>query len=267
MKIIVPVKQVPATDSVVMDEATGTMVRDGVVSIVNPADLHAIELALQLREKFGGSVTAISMGPAAAKVALREAISMGCDDAVLLSDRAFAGADTYATAHVLQGAVEKIGDADLVICGERATDGETGQVGPGLAGMLNGPAVTFVGTINWDASSAEQLKLHRRVEAGQQVLNVATPAVLTVVREISPPRLPTLAGKRRARDTEVAPWQVSDLDVDVERLGLKGSPTRVVKIHHPKVSRECKLLQAGDPTSRDAAINELMDFLRERELI
>jgi electron transfer flavoprotein beta subunit len=267
MKIIVPVKQVPATDSVVMDEETGTMVRDGVVSIVNPADLHAVELALQLREKFGGTVTAISMGPAAAKTALKEVISMGCDDAVLLSDRSFAGADTYATAHVLQGAIKKFGDADLVICGERAIDGETGQVGPGVAAMLDWPVATFVGTFDWDASTPEQLKLHRRVEAGQQVLNVPTPAVLTVVREISPPRLPTLAGKRRARDVEIPVWQVSDLDVDVSRLGLKGSPTRVVKIHHPKVTRECKLLHAGDPTSRDAAISELMSFLRERELI
>ena len=142
MRIIVPIKQVPETNAVRMDEESGTMIRDGVEAIVNPLDLYAIELAIQLREAHGGEITGISMGPPKAVVALREAMSMGLDDGVLLSDKRFAGADTWATSYVLAAGIRKLGDFDLIVCGERATDGDTGQVGPGIAAWLDLPAAT-----------------------------------------------------------------------------------------------------------------------------
>jgi electron transfer flavoprotein beta subunit len=266
MNIVVPIKQVPATDNVRLDEETGTMVRQGIESIVNPADLHAVELALTLREQFGGQVTAISMGPPAASKALREVLAMGCDEAVLLCDGKFAGSDTWATSLVLHKGIAKL-TPDWVICGERAIDGETGQVGPGIAAFQNWPIVTFVGTLDAQASSAGKLRLARRVEGGQQMLRVAAPAVLTVVREIAIPRLPTLTGKRAAREAQITTWTSDDLDVAVEDVGLKGSPTRVVKIHRPKLSRQCERLTATDHAAVDQAVAATIDLLRQREVL
>ncbi len=265
MKIVVPIKQVPETDNVKMDEETGTMVREGVESIINPLDLYAIELALVLREKHGGEVIALTMGPKQAIKALREAMAMGCDSAVLLSDRAFAGADTWATSYVLQAAVRQLGEVDLVICGERATDGETGQVGPAMAAMLGLPTATYVSKVE-DLTDG-QMRLQRMVEGGWQVLNLKLPALLTVVREVADPRLPTLRGKQRAKAADIPTWQVSDLDVEAENLGLKGSPTRVVKIHRPKVARDCRKLIANDTDSIASAADEVVALLNERELI
>ena len=147
MHIVVPIKQVPETNAVKMDEKTGTMIREGVEAIVNPLDLYAIETAVRLREQYEGDVVAISMGPPKAEAALREAVAMGCDSAVLLSDKAFAGSDTWATSYVLAAAIRKLNNYDLVICGERATDGDTGQVGPGIASSLDLPVATYVGKI------------------------------------------------------------------------------------------------------------------------
>ena len=146
MRIIVPIKQVPETNAVKMDEKTGTMMRDGVEAIINPLDLYAIESAIQLREEHGGEVIAISMGPPKAETALREAIAMGCDSGVLISDKAFSGADTWATAYVLSEAIKKTGGFDIIICGERATDGDTGQVGPGIGQHRLSPQVNHAGT-------------------------------------------------------------------------------------------------------------------------
>ncbi len=266
MNIVVPIKQVPATDNVRMDEETGTMVRQGVETIVNPADLHAVELALMLREQFGGQVTAISMGPPTASKALREVLAMGCDGAVLLCDGAFAGSDTWATSLVLHKAIAKLAP-DWVICGERAIDGETGQVGPGIAAFQNWPIVTFVGTLNAAASRADELHLARRVEGGQQMLRVAAPAVLTVVREIAIPRLPTLRGKRAAREAQITTWASDDLGITAEEVGLKGSPTRVVKIHRPKLSRQCTRLTATDHAAVDHAVAAAIELLQEREVL
>ncbi len=266
MNIVVPIKQVPATDNVRMDEETGTMVRQGVESIVNPADLHAVELALMLREQFGGQVVAISMGPPAAEKALREVISMGCDQGVLLCDSTFAGSDTWATSLVLHKGIARL-SPDWVICGERAIDGETGQVGPGIAAFQNWPVVTFVGTFDADGSSESELRLARRVEGGRQMLRVSAPAVLTVVREVAIPRLPTLAGKRAARDASITRWTSDDLDIASDEVGLKGSPTRVVKIHRPKLSRQCKRLTATDPAGVARAVEATVELLQTREVL
>ncbi len=262
MRVIVSIKQVPETKSVKMDETTGTVIREGVESIVNPLDLYAIEAALQLKEKYQAHVTVISMGPPKAQVALREALAMGADDAVLVSDKAFAGSDTWATSYILSAAVRKIGDIDLVICGERATDGDTGQVGPGIAAWLDMPVLTYVSRIS-SVENGNFCKAERLIEDGYEHLQVALPAVLTVVKEVSEPRLPTLRGKQRAKKTEIPVWSLTDLDVNTDKIGLKGSPTKVVKIAKPKVARECEKLKAADEQSIEKAVDRLCGVLQE----
>jgi len=265
MRIIVPIKQVPETNAVRMDEETGTMIRDAVEAIVNPLDLYAIETALRLREAHGGEIVAISMGPPNAIKALREAIAMGCDQAALISDKAFAGSDTWATSYVLAAAIRKLGRFDLILCGERATDGDTGQVGPGIASFLDLPAATYVGAI--EQIDREQCRLRRLVEEGYETLELGLPAVLTVVKEIADPRLPTLRGKLRAKEIKVPTWGPDDLDVEDGHLGLSGSPTRVVKIFRPKLARECEKVIAMDEQAVAQANDKLLGFLRERSLL
>jgi electron transfer flavoprotein beta subunit len=273
MRIIVPIKQVPETNAVKMDEATGTMIREGVEAIINPLDLYAIEIAIRLRERQGGSdaggkgseVVAISMGPPKAIAALREAIAMGCDSAVLISDKAFAGSDTWATSYVLAAAIRRIGGFDLVICGERATDGDTGQVGPGIASFLDLPVATYVGKV--DEVAEKTCRVHRLVEDGHEVLEMDLPAVLTVVKEVADPRLPTLRGKQKARKMDIPTWGPADLGVAAEKIGLNGSPTRVVKIFRPKVARECEKVVAADESGVATAVEKLVGFLQKRDLL
>lgn len=273
MRIIVPIKQVPETNAVKMDEATGTMIRDGVEAIINPLDLYAIEIAIQLREQHAlrdpkgkaGEVIAISMGPPKAISALKEAISMGCDSAVLLSDKAFAGSDTWATSYVLASAIKRIGECDLIICGERATDGDTGQVGPGIASFMDLPVISYVSKV--DEVAGETCRVHRLVEDGYEVLEMALPGVLTVVKEVADPRLPTLRGKQKARKAEIPVWSAKDMNTEPEKLGLNGSPTRVVKIFRPSVARKCEKLAAVDDAAVQAAVDKVIQFLQSRELI
>jgi len=265
MRIIVPIKQVPETNAVKMDEETGTMVREGVEAIVNPLDLYAIEIAIRLREQHGGEVATLTMGPPKAVGALREAIAMGCDTAVLVSDKAFAGSDTWATSYVLAAAIRTMGPYDLIICGERATDGDTGQVGPGIAAWLDLPVASYVGKV--DEVDEDNCRVHRLVEEGYEVLDVDLPAVLTVVKEVADPRLPTLRGKQKARRTDIPTLGPDNLDVEAESLGLKGSPTRVVRIFRPKVTRQCEKVVATDEQAVEQAADRLVAFLRQRELI
>ncbi|ABR49868.1 Electron transfer flavoprotein, alpha/beta-subunit-like protein [Alkaliphilus metalliredigens QYMF] len=265
MNIIIPIKQVPETSNVVMDKETGTMIRDGVESVINPLDLYAIESGIQLKEKYGGKVTVFTMGPPSATKALKEAISMGCDDGILISDRKFAGSDTWATSYVLSEAVKKIGEYDLIIAGERATDGDTGQVGPGIAAWLGLPLASYVSGIN--EVDEKSITVERLVEEGYQILKLPLPALLTVVKEVSDPRLPTLRGKKKARATDIPLFNMENMHLDEESLGLKGSPTKVVKIHYPKVTRGGKLVHAVGDEGTTAAIDELMKFMEEKELI
>jgi electron transfer flavoprotein beta subunit len=287
MRIIVPIKQVPETNAVKMDEATGTMIREGVEAIINPLDLYAIEIAIQLREASppgGTEVVAISMGPPKAAVALKEAIAMGIDSAVLISDRAFAGSDTWATSYVLAAAIRRLGSTgfpssaepqpaqpgkaappDLILCGERATDGDTGQVGPGIASFLDLPVVSYVGKI--EKVEGGKARVHRLVEDGHEVLEVDLPAVFTVVKEVASPRLPTLSGKLKAKKAQVPTWGPKELDVEAGKLGLEGSPTRVVKIFRPKVARQCQKVLALDEKAIAAAVDQLVEFLRKKELV
>ena len=265
MRIVVPIKQVPETSAVKMDAETGTMIREGVEAIVNPLDLYAIETALRMREHVGGEVIALSMGPQKALSALREAVAMGCDRALLLTGREFAGSDTWATAYALSGAIRKIGECDLIICGERATDGDTGQVGPALAAFLDLPVATYISAT--ELSEPGVLSARRLVEEGYEELRVRLPAVLTVVKEIGNPRLPTLHGKRKARALEIPAWSAGDLELDPDSLGLKGSPTRVVKIFKPKVARECERLTAKDEAAAHEAAGRLVEFLQHKDLL
>ena len=265
MKIIIPIKQVPETSNVKMDEETGTMVREGVESIINPLDLYAIEVGIQLKEEQGGKVTVITMGPLSAEKALKEAIAMGCDDGILISGREFAGSDTRATSYVLAEAIKKIKDYDLILAGERATDGDTGQVGPGIASFLDLPVATYTSKIV--EINNKNIVVERLIEEGYETLKMPLPALLSVVKEISYPRLPTLRGKQRAKKTDIPVWSKNNMELNELELGLNGSPTRVVKITHPKVVRKGTILRASDEKSLNEAVNRMIKFMRGKELI
>ena len=272
MHIIVPIKQVPETSNVKMDPVTGTMIRAGVGTVVNPLDLFAIETAVRLKEAHGGRITTLTMGPRGADKALREAMAMGCDDGVLVSDRAFAGSDSWSTSYTLAQAIRKLGDFDLIVAGERATDGDTGQVGPGIAAWLDLPLATYVAAITRvDPARADAraggLTVERLVEEGYQVLDLPMPALLTVVKEIAAPRLPTLRGKKRAKAAEIPLFTAADLDLEPSYLGLKGSPTKVVKVATPKVTRGGTLVRAPDEDAVADAVDRLLAFLDARDLL
>jgi electron transfer flavoprotein beta subunit len=265
MDILVAIKQVPDTDKVKLDPATGTMVREGVEAIVNPLDLYAIELAIRLREERGGTVTAFTMGPPAAEKALKEAIAMGCDAGVLVTDRAFSGSDTLATSYALSLAVAKMGRFDLILAGERATDGDTGQVGPCLAARLGIPVLTYVGSL--ESLDDRRVVARRLVEEGYQRVEAELPCLLTVVKEIANPRLPTLRGKKAARAAALVVYGAAELGADPERIGSGGSPTKVAKIFYPKVARGGVVVKAQDEAGVERAVDSLVEFLARRDLI
>jgi len=259
--ILVAIKQVPDTDKVKMDPVTGTMIREGVEAIVNPLDLYAIELAIRLKERHGGRVTAFTMGPPAADKALKEAMAMGCDAAVLVTDKAFSGSDTWATSYALSRAVAKMGHFDLILAGERATDGDTGQVGPCLAAWLDIPVLTYVGSM--EVSDDGKIMARRLVEEGYQKVRLAMPCLLTVVKEIANPRLPTLRGKKFARQAKIEAYCAADLGAEPSFLGLKGSPTKVSKIFYPKVTRSGRMVKAADEAGAEDAVGKLVAFLED----
>ena len=261
MKIIVCIKQVPDTTDVRIDPATNTLVREGVPSIINPFDMYAIEEGLRLREKLGGTVTVLSMGPPQVAQALREAISMGVDEAVLLSDRAFAGADTWATSYTLSMGIRKIGGFGLILCGKQAIDGDTAQVGPGVAEFLDVPQVTYVKKI--EAIDGTQATVWRMTEDGYDVIATPLPAVLTVVKEINEPRLPSLKGKMRAKNYQPTVWKAGDLGADEKNIGLNGSPTNVVRIFTPPV-RAGGVMLHGDVAE---SVSAVVQGLKERQII
>ena len=241
MNIIVCIKQVPDTTNVRIDPETNTLIRTGVQSIINPFDMYAIEEALRLKEKFGGLVTMITMGPPQAEEALREAISLGADEAILVSDRAFAGSDTWATSYTLSKAIQKIGKFDIVICGKQAIDGDTAQVGPGVAAFLDIPQITFVKKIEEIKDS--MIRAERMTEEGYDIVEAPLPCLITVVKEINEPRLPSLKGKMRAKKIEIKKLEAKDLDADPDSLGLKGSPTKVIKIFTPSPRKGGQILE------------------------
>lgn len=232
MNIFVCIKQVPDAKDVRLDPETNTLAREGVQSIINPYDRHALEEAVRLKEKYSGTVTVISMGPPQAEVILREAVSYGADQGILVSDRAFAGADTLATTYTIAMAIKKSGTPDLVLCGKQAIDGDTAQVGPGLAERLNMPYVTCVRKIN--DFDKDTILLERMMDDGYDELEVRLPALLTVIKEINTPRLPSLKGKMKAKKIAITTLSAEDIGADSSQLGLTGSPTWVVNVFSPE---------------------------------
>jgi electron transfer flavoprotein alpha/beta subunit len=254
MNIVVCIKQVPDTAEVKINPETGTLIREGVPSIINPFDLHALEAGLFLKEKAGGKVTVLTMGPPQAETALREAIAMGADEGVLLSDRAFAGSDTWATSFTLSKAIAKLG-ADIILCGKQAIDGDTAQVGPETAEFLNIPHISYVRKIE-DAAN-DSIRVQRLMDEGYDVVESPLPVLLTVVRELNEPRLPSLKGKMAAKKAVIQTWGQADIMADANDLGLKGSPTQVKNIFSPEARSDRKILQGTPEEQVDALMQEL----------
>ena len=257
MNIVVCLKQVPGTTDVKIDPETNTLRRQGIKNVVNPFDAYALEEGVRLKERYGGKVTAISMGPPQAEEMLREAISLGADEAILLSDRAFAGADTLATSYTLSRAMSRIGEYDLIVCGRQTIDGDTGQVGPELAEWLDVPFVAYVSKVEEIENGL--MKVERMVEDGHEMVEMPLPGIITVVKEINVPRLPSLRGMARAKKAEIPVWTAADLEVDESMVGLAGSATAVVKVFFPQRVHEGEMLE-GDPESQ---VDALLGRLRE----
>ncbi len=260
MHIVVCIKQVPDAKNVRIDPNTHTLVRQGVDSIVNPFDMFAVEAALRIKDQADARVTAITMGPPQAAEALREILSLGADDALLLSDRAFAGADTWATSTTLAAAIRKLGQVDLIICGKQAIDGDTAQVGPELATQLDIPYASFVRHIECEKSG--HLKITRRTEEGTEVWQLPMPALITVLKEVGEPRVPSLRHKMRAKKAEIPVWGVADLKLDPNAVGLAGSFTQVVRVFSPP--------RRGDRIMLDGSVEEqaeqLYRYLKEAKV-
>lgn len=266
MKIVVLIKQVPESQATRMDEVTGTLIREAASSVINPLDLHAIECALLIKEavKEECDIICLSMGPPAASKVLKEAMALGVDQGVLLSDRAFAGSDTWCTAFTLASAVKKLGLPDIILCGERATDGETGQTGPAMAAFLTLPVLSFVSSIEpipggWRAK--------RMLEDGYETVECDGPALVCVLKEAAVPRLPTLQGKRAARKKDITVLNAADLGISLDDTGLKASPTRVVKIFRPSHLKHCEKLPAMDPAQAEKAVDRVVALLKEKGLL
>jgi electron transfer flavoprotein beta subunit len=257
MNIVVCIKQVPDAAEVKINPETGTLIREGVPSIINPYDMHAIEAAVQIKEKTSGKVTAITMGPPQAETALRDAISLGVDEAILLTDKAFAGSDTLATSYTLSKTIEKL-SPDIIICGKQAIDGDTAQVGPEVAEFLNIPHVAYVRKI--EDIGEKSIRVQRLMEEGYDVVESTLPVLLTVVKELNEPRLPSLKGKMAAKKAEIKKWTAADIGADEKDVGLKGSPTQVKNIFAPEPKKDRQMLEGTPEEQTDALIKKLMEL-------
>ncbi len=264
MRIVACIKQIPDPAEAKMDPETGTIKREGVKSILNPFDEFALEEALRIKERIGkGETIAITMGPPQAEEVLRHALAMGFDKAILLSDRAFAGSDTLATSYVLYKAIEKIGDVDLVLCGRQALDGDTGQVGPGLATRLGFSQVTYVGKVREVDPEERKVVVERFLEDGKEVVEARLPALLTVLKDINQPRYPTIIQIKRAQKAQIPVWGKDDLGCEEDKVGLDGSPTKVVRIFTPEIKKKGEVIK-GDP---DELVKKLADKILELNIV
>jgi len=268
MLIVVCIKQVPDTTQVQIDPVTNTLVREGIPFIVNPYDTHALEAALQLKDRFGFRVAAISMGPPNAEAALRKALSLGVDRAVLLSDRVFGGADTLATSNVLTRAIQLLHEDEevgIVLCGKQTIDGDTAQVGPGIATRLNFTQLTLVDKIDQVDTLRKRIRVRRKLEGRHETVESPFPVMLTVVRELNHPRYPTVPMRLESAQAKVEIWNNEVLKLEVGTIGLKGSPTWVSRIFSPERAKG-ELVGDGlaDPT---AAAHLLIDKLLSKDLL
>lgn len=268
IKIIVCIKQVPGTTEIKINPETNTLVRDGIETVVNPFDTYAIEEAVRIKERLQESdenkeveVIAMTMGPPQAEAILREAISVGADKAVLISDRAFAGADTWATALTLKHAIEKIDDWRIILLGKQTLDGDTGQVGPELAQMFNIPFIGYASAIK--EIDNRKIVVKRLMEDRYENLEVKLPAVISVGKDINVPRIPSIRGKLKAKKEEIPKWDAKKLEIDQNLTGLAGSYTKVVKIFTPKHTYEVKMIE-GEP---DEQVEELFSKLKDLNVL
>jgi len=255
---IVPIKYVPDIEKVKFDTKTGRIDRSSAPGETNPFDLNALETAVQIKEKLGGTITVISMGPPQAEFCLRDAISRGADRAILLSDVKFAGADTLATSYTLACAIKKIGYFDLIICGEKTVDGDTGQVGPELAEHLGIPHVAYVSELR--KVSRNKIVVVCDMEDAYYLVEVKLPALITVTKDINTPRLPSLKAKLRARKAKIEVWNAKDLSEigNLSRFGVSGSPTSVCRVVLPKISKKrCRILRG------ESAVKEIIEILEK----
>jgi len=261
MNIVVCIKQVPDSTQVKVDPQTGTLIRAGVPSILNPYDHFALERALDIKKKTGATVTVISMGPAQAVAVIRLALASGADKGVLLSDRAFAGSDTWATSYALSQAIKKLGKTDLIICGQMAIDGDTAQTGPGIAFHLDIPQITFCTEIDTDGNKIVVKKL---IDGGYQLMETALPALITMTMPHNyAPKYPSFAAAFRAQQKPVLTWTAADINAAPENLGLEGSPTRVGRIFPPPARAKGEVF-TGSPAE---LASKITDILRKENLV
>jgi len=266
--VVACVKQVPDTTQVKVDPVTGTLVREGVPFITNPFDTHALEESLKLKDKYGFRVVTISMGPPSAEATLRKALSLGSDEAILLSDRVFGGADTLATSKVLAGAIQQLAQKEeiaMVICGKQTIDGDTAQVGPGIASRLKYAQLTLVDQIQGVDMAAKKVRVRRKLEGRHEIVEAPMPAVIAVVREINQPRYPTVPMRLISDDADVVLWDNKVMQMDEETIGLRGSATQVRKIFSPE-RPQGEILGDGVNKPEEAA-NLLIETLVGKDII
>ncbi|MCH5278641.1 MAG: electron transfer flavoprotein subunit beta/FixA family protein [Christensenellaceae bacterium] len=261
MNIIVCIKQVPDTTEVKLDPKTGRLIRDGVPSIINPDDKNALEEALRIKDANPDTkITVVSMGPTQADVAMREALAMGADDAILISAREFGGSDTWATSYIIATAIKKIGGYDIILCGRQAIDGDTAQVGPQIAEQLNIPQITYVQNLEIDGDS---VIAQRQLEDGYSIVKAKMPVLLTAIKELNEPRYMTPHGIFEAYNKQVQVWGFEDVPVDPEKIGLKGSPTNVKRTFSPEAKGQGIMLEGADRET----VRKLIECLDEKHLL
>ncbi len=268
MLIVTCVKQVPDTTQVKTDPKTGTLIREGVPFIMNPFDANALEESLRLKDRYGFRVAVISMGPPSAAFTLRKALALGADSAVLLSDRAFGGADTLATSMVLAAAVKKLGETEevaMVVCGKQTIDGDTAQVGPGIATRLGYTQLTLVDQVQDVNLVSRTVRVRRKLEGRHEVVQAPLPVLLSVVREINHPRYPTVPRRLAAEQAEVKLWDNKAIQLDEQTIGLKGSATQVRRIFSPERAKG-EILGDGVNTPGEAA-HLLVDTLLAKDIL
>lgn len=261
IKIVVCIKQVPGTTEIKIDPETNTLIREGIENIINPFDAYAIEEGVRIRERFNDGeveVIALTMGPPQSREILKEAISVGVDSAILLSDRAFAGADTWATSTTLAKAINKIEDCRLIILGKQTLDGDTGQVGPELAQRLNIPFIGYASSIL--EINRNKMKVKRLMEDRYETFEINLPAAISVVKDINIPRVPSLRGKMKAKSAEIPVWDAKQLEADEDEVGLSGSYTQVVKIFTPKIKHEIKMIEGSTGEQVEQLYKELKEL-------
>jgi len=266
MKAIVCIKQVPESPDpkdIKFDGHAYTLASEGIPHVINPFDLYAIEEALRMKDSQGGSVTALTMGPQKAIEALREAIAMGTDEAILLNDDAFKGGDSLATARVLAAGIKKVGEFDVVLCGMQSIDGATALVGPALARFLGVPQLTYVAKIDSIDFEGKKITVRRMLETGKETVECTLPAVITVVKDINQPRFASLLKVRKASKAEIPSWSAQDLGLDPSAVGDAGSPTKLVDSREPEQRTGGEIIE-GEP---EEAAAELVKKIMETKLV